>query len=77
MNADNSNANSEDSPYTVMLNKIDIMTKRLDELQSMNNELIKFNKSLMNRADSSSTDDNDKYVESCKTKLDTYLNGGK
>lgn len=65
-----------DNPYSILLKKVDDLTKRADNLEKDNSELIKFNKALLNRNVNDNVDNENSINDKAKAKLAEYLKGG-
>jgi len=65
-----------DSPYSILLKKVDDLTKRADKLEKDNSDLINFNKALLNRNVNDNVDNENSINDKAKAKLAEYLKGG-
>ena len=67
---------TDDNPYGILLKKVDDLTKRADNLEKDNSDLIKFNKALLNRNVNDNIDNENSINDKAKAKLAEYLKGG-
>lgn len=65
-----------DNPYSILLKKVDDLTKRADKLEKDNSDLINFNKALLNRNVNDNVDNENSINDKAKAKLAEYLKGG-